>query len=141
MASFLKKHEIDLVAGPDKGSSNLVKSVAKKLGVDYVCLEKTRNPSTGSISITYKGERVDGKNIALVDDILSSGGTLKMAADILKSHGASKILGCIVHPILVGNWKEINVEELAATNTIPSEISVIDVTKTVAEALKKKIKI
>ncbi len=130
-----------IVIGPDKGSQKLVKKVAKKLGRDFICMDKTRNPSTGSISIKFDYDGEIPKSAILIDDILSSGGTMKMAADLLRSRGVEKITGCVVHPVLVGDWHSINVDELVATNTIQSEISAIDVSGSVAEAVKKKLKL
>ncbi len=140
LSNYLKKIGGTII-GPDKGSTKLVKKVAKKLGYDYICMEKTRNPSTGSISIKFDYDGEMPKNAILIDDILASGGTLKMAADLLRSRGVEKLVGCVVHPVLVGDWRAINVDELVATNTIQSEISAIDVSDSVAKEIKKKLKL
>ncbi len=141
IANYLKSKNGDILIGPDKGSGKLLRRVAKKMGMGYITMNKTRNPSTGSISINFDYKKELPKEVILLDDILSSGGTMKMAADMLRSRGVESIVACVVHPTLVGNWKEINADELVATNTIPSEISAIDVTETVANFVKKKLKL
>lgn len=144
LVEYLRKYipENPILVGPDKGSSNTINKIARKLNFEKFIMEKNRDPVTGNISMMYKASMdISNRTIILIDDILSSGKTLQMAADILRAHGASKIVGCIVHPIITRNLKEINLDEIAATNTIPSDISVIDVSKTIADFLKKKLKL
>ncbi len=65
---------------------------------------------------------VEGKTAILVDDIISTGGTLIAAADIVQHHGATRILAAVTHPVLVegaaNRLAETPIERILVTDTI-----------------------
>ncbi|MEM3437566.1 MAG: ribose-phosphate pyrophosphokinase [Nitrososphaerales archaeon] len=121
-----------IVASPDFGGSIRVEAFAKILKINYIVLNKSRNKITGEVLFKDMTERVQNKDVILVDDIISSGKTIELATMKLKESGAKRVFATCVHPLLVENAldriKKAGVEEVIGTNTIPSPISKIDIT-------------
>ncbi|PXF51436.1 MAG: ribose-phosphate diphosphokinase [Candidatus Methanophagaceae archaeon] len=131
----------EVVVGPDEGAAGLAKVVAAPYGLDYDVLEK-RRISGAEVEIKPKELSVAGRNVVIVDDIISTGGTIAEAATLLKAQGANEISVACVHgvfenvPNAVPRMLRAGVKEIVATDTIESEFSRISVARLVAEALK-----
>ncbi|MEK7517325.1 MAG: ribose-phosphate pyrophosphokinase [Patescibacteria group bacterium] len=84
---------------PDMGGIRRIKLVSEMLGnMPFAVIEKNRDLSTGSIS----ADKIQGevkKNIIIVDDMISSGGTIAIAAELLKRRGAENIIVFATHPV------------------------------------------
>lgn len=128
---------------PDKGAVEIVKEADKILNGGYGWLEKERNIVTGEVTIEEKEFNVKDKNVIIFDDIISTGGTVSSAAEILKKQGAKKVYAACVHPLLVGDAREriltSGVDEIVGTDCISSSFSVVSVAPLIAEALKRGV--
>ena len=81
-----------LVIGPDMGSIEDIELASNILEVPFITLEKYRNPDTHKISIKDIEIGCQGKDVLLIDDIISSGGTAIDAIRlILKNHPRSLV--------------------------------------------------
>lgn len=129
-----------IIVAPDKGALGFAKEIADILGCEYDHLEKTRL-SPEIVETKPKNMDVKGKEAVIIDDIISTGGTIVNAARILKEHGATKVVVSCVHPVLVEDALlkifAADVDDVIATDTLRSDVSVISVAKLVADALKK----
>ena len=139
LAEYFKgrKNLGDFVAvSPDLGASVRVEAFAKVLDVEHIVFQKIRNKVTGEITVLDRDVVIEGKEIIIVDDIISTGGTIRGAADLLLKNGAKKVYAACVHPVLAGDALdriiESGVEEVVGTNSIPSPVSKIDITSVVA---------
>ena len=147
MAEYLKDlpREETVVVAPDMGAIWRAKSLASALGVEYDYLVKHRDRVTGDVSIEPKTINVRDKHVVIVDDIISTGGTIAKASEALKSLGARSITVVAVHGLFVGNamekMKRVGVDRIAVTNTVtpPSGVEVIDITNLLAAHLKRFI--
>jgi ribose-phosphate pyrophosphokinase len=91
---------------------------------------------------------VDGKTAVIVDDIVSTGGSIAQTAEALRSAGASRVLAAITHPVLAGEAvkriEESCIERFITTDTIPVQQAVRDSEKfvitTVAHLLGEAIR-
>ena len=142
IGDYVAKREIPhpLIIGPDGGATELTKAVAAPYGFDYDVLEKTRI-SSEKVEIKAKELNVEGKNVVIVDDIISTGGTIAEATAMLKSQGAHDVYVACIHGVFVQNavprMFHAGVKEIIATDTIESEFSKISIAKMVAEELRK----
>lgn len=131
--------EDPLVVGPDMGAQELATRVSEVLGCDKDCLEKKRL-GPGQVEMKPKGIETAGKDIIIVDDIIDSGGTMLTALKTLKAKHASSVSIACIHPVLTGNiitrLYAAGARVVAATDTIPSQISEISVASLIADALK-----
>lgn len=138
--------EIDMVLAPDKGAFHRALDVAKQLGVEYDYLDKYRDRITGEITIDTKTLDVAGRDIAIVDDIISTGKTLAKATEALYRAGASNVYAVVSHAFISRETIDIlskaGLKSLVIANTIelsidlPSWIKVIDITPIICRALK-----
>lgn len=142
IANYIVKKKIahPVIIGPDKGAAELAKAVASPYGFDYDVLEKKRI-SSEDVEIKPKGLSVEGRNAVIVDDIISTGGTISEAASMLKAQGANDIYVACIHGVFVQNailrMLRAGVKEIIATDTIESTFSKVSIAKIVAEELMK----
>ena len=140
---FMKKigNEDTIVVGPDEEAEQWAKKVAYILNVQYTILEKTR---LGDLEV--KIERVEkedfkNKNVILIDDIISTGGTIEAAVKKVKAQGAEKVFVGCAHAILAQTAEyrifRAGVEELVASDSIPSPYSVVSIAPVIADYIKK----
>jgi len=123
LAEYLKDRDIELVLAPDKGAMMRAKQAAEILNVEYDYLEKTRIDAT-TIQITPKEMKVSGKKIAIIDDIISTGGTMAKAIKELKKQGAESVYAACTHGLFVGEAarkiQSAGCDEIISTDTIPN---------------------
>ncbi|MEZ0248923.1 MAG: ribose-phosphate diphosphokinase [Thermoproteus sp.] len=142
-AEALKKWNVDVVLSPDAGSLHRAEALARSLGIPFDYFEKFRDRETGEIYMKPRGtSALQGRSVAIVDDILATGGTLVDACKNAKMLGASAVYAVVSHCQLLGNAREKVrgcLNALYCSNTIPCEYSNIDVSEHLAGALSALI--
>ncbi len=126
---FREKLGEGIVLAPDKGARERAKAVAEKLGLEFSHFEKRRISPT-EVEIRPADVDVKGKNVLIVDDIISTGGTMIKAAKLLREMGSKKVFVSATHGVFAeGAIERVEkaVDELAVTNTIPTPVSKISV--------------
>lgn len=128
----MNRRNLDFVVGPDIESEPWVAQVAQALERPYRLFTKTRLGDTEVRLDLTSPHEFSGRNVALVDDICSSGGTLIEAAKRLKDAGALEITVCVTHAL----FSEAVGERLRAAGaaTLASTDSVIHPTNAIALA-------
>ena len=120
-----------LSVSPDFGSSMRVEAFAAVLKSEFLSFKKKRDRLTGEITTEDQEINLLGRDAVIVDDMISTGGSVVKCAQLLKRHGASRIIATCAHPVLVGGaadkLKQAGVNEIVSTNTIPSKFSKVDV--------------
>lgn len=101
LCASLKEWGVDLILAPDKGARNRAKLAADILGVPYDHLEKVRLGPT-EVRMETKDMDVAGKRVAIVDDMIASGGTMITAAAQLKQQGAVAVYAACTHGVYTG---------------------------------------
>ena len=91
----------DFILSPDKGAIDRASSVAQQIGCEFSYLEKTR---IDAHTIVHKAKDldVDGKSVAIVDDMIATGGTICRAAEALRSQGAVEVHAACSHGLFTG---------------------------------------
>jgi ribose-phosphate pyrophosphokinase len=128
-----------IAVSPDAGGAARADEFARLLKTDSVALKKTRDRTTGEVTVDANvGADVSGRDAILVDDMISSGGSIVKAAEVLKKAGAGKIYAMCAHALLVGDAaskiKAAGVQDIVATNSIPGKYASVDLSKALAEA-------
>ena len=133
-----------LVVSPDAGGIDRARRFAGRLGAGYAVLEKERDRRTGEVRIADADlAGAAGRDIVLVDDVISTGGSIVKAAEFLRERGCGRIFAACTHAILVGSAEEkirgAGVSEIVGTNTIGEWSgrggAVVDVASTLAKAV------
>jgi ribose-phosphate pyrophosphokinase len=126
---------------PDKGALELAKEADNVLDGGCGWLQKERNRLTGEIRVEEKQFNVEGRDVIVFDDIISTGGTIAAAVKMLKRQGARRVYAACAHPLLVGEAQRKimkgGAKEIVGTDCVPSPVSVVSVAPLIAEALAK----
>jgi ribose-phosphate pyrophosphokinase len=134
---YLKGRDIDFVLAPDDGAIRHARGVAQAAGRPWDHLEKTR---IDSYTVRFEAKRLDvkGRRVAIVDDVISTGGTIGLAAKELKAQGAKAVYAAAIHGLLVGRALEnlAGCDEVATSDTIPSRATRFSVAPEFAAALR-----
>jgi ribose-phosphate pyrophosphokinase len=133
-----------IVVSPDSGGIARAREFAKILKVDLIALKKSRNRDTGEVHID---ERLDSsimdRDILLIDDMISSGDSIVNACRALKKNECGKVYALCTHALLVGNAiqriKAAGIEDIIATNSIPTEFAKVDLSQTISENLRNLV--
>jgi len=111
-----------VVVAPDAGRVKLNKKFASKLGADLAILDKER-PAHQVAEIGYVIGDVKGRTAVIVDDMIDTAGTLKVAGQTVLDAGATAVYAAATHPILSGNAYDNlaagGFEQIVVTDTIP----------------------
>ena len=139
IAEYFKGKGIDMVLSPDIGAAGRAKMVGEVMGVPYDHLEKTRLSGT-DVRIAPAKADVKGKKVLIVDDMISTGGTIIAAAYALREAGAAGISVACTHGVFVNNAIEkftgSSLDALLSCNTLNNPVSHISVASLIAEAIK-----
>lgn len=136
---FKEKLKKPVVIAPDKGSLECAKKAAEIIGCDFDFLKKKRI-SGEEVVIEAKHVDIHGRDAVILDDMISTGGTVIEAAKILRKHGARTInVGC-VHGLFSKGIDKVKkeVDELVCTDSLDKEISRVSLAPLIAEAIKKE---
>jgi ribose-phosphate pyrophosphokinase len=134
------------VIGPDEEAEQWAKVAAEELGTEYDVLEKHRITSDeagkfGTVEIKPRELSLKGRDALIIDDIISTGGTIVQAIDVLKKNGVNRVYVATTHPVLVENALmkvyEAGAELVVGSDTIPSPISYVSAAPAVAKGIKK----
>lgn len=137
-----------VIVSPDAGGAKRAAAIADKLGVDLAIIHKERKVANKVSRMVLVGD-VQGRNAVLVDDIADTCGTLALAAQVLKDHGAATSNAVVTHGFLSGPSVEViessQLDRLVVSNTLPlpphamscKKIQQMDISYTIAEAIRR----
>jgi ribose-phosphate pyrophosphokinase len=81
-----------VVTGPDVGSAEKARHYSKRLKAGLAIVDKARSyDKPGNVESMRLVGDVSGKDVLMVDDMISTGNTLRMAIELLREKGAQKI--------------------------------------------------
>ena len=113
-----------VVVSPDVGNVKIATRYAGLLDGDFAIIDKRRVSGTEVRSANLIGD-VTGRTILMVDDMISTAGTICSAAQIVMDKGAKSVIAAATHPVLVGlameRLAESTISRIVVTNTIPSD--------------------
>ncbi len=149
LLKYIKKKKLKnlTVVSPDVGGIKMGRAFAKRLNANLAIVDKRRTEADSSEVMNIIGE-VKGSDIVILDDLISTAGTITQAAQALKKAGANRIVAAATHPVFSGNalerLKDSCIEEVIVTNSIPlrdrsrcSKIRVCDVSSLLGEAIRR----
>lgn len=135
-----------VVVSPDAGGVGRAQDFRTRAQGSLAIISKQHPDADKTEMLDIVGD-VDGKTAVIVDDMISTGGTLIEAAKLLKERGAEKIYVCATHGIFAGNALQLitesEIDQLIVTDTIslpenyPGNVSVVSVAPLFAEAIMR----
>ena len=119
---FLSKNlENPVIVSPDMGGVERAKVLSRMLHCEIAVCQKNRTKTDVVESIHLIGD-VKDKNAILMDDIISTGGTMCKAAELLLEKGAKDVYACITHGLFVSDCIEklnaSSFKEIVITNSV-----------------------
>ena len=138
---FMKlKMKEPLVVSPDMGGEERAKKFARLLKTDFITLKKHRDRKTGNVSILSGKVDVKNRDLILVDDMISTGGSISKATQFLKKQKCRRVFVACTHALLVNDAtkkiKKAGVTQIISTNTIPGDSAKVDVSRVISNALR-----
>jgi ribose-phosphate pyrophosphokinase len=142
------KHLPDIaVVAPDAGGAKRAEAMATLLGGPVVFMYKRRISDEQAEVMEIAGD-VSGKDCVVVEDIISTGGTMVEVAKSLRGHGARSVTVAATHPVLtngaVARLRGAPIDEVVVTDSIPvpdsdhnPPITVLSVAPLLAEAITR----
>lgn len=141
------KPEETVVVSPDEGSIKRAAQHVKALGGTLAIIDKRRYGNRVE-QANIIGGPIDGRVAFLFDDMISTGGSICGAANLVKSLGATKIFIAATHPVLCGNaieqLKAAQIDEIVVSDTIPllpehnlPNIRALSIAPVLGEAIKR----
>jgi len=134
-----KEVKPDFILSPDKGAITRATEVANLIGCEFSYLEKTRIDAH-TIEHQPKDLDVNGKIVAIVDDMISTGGTICRASDALLRQGATEVHAACTHGLFTGgaiSRLANHVDGVHSTDSLPNPRAVISAAPALARGLKE----
>ncbi len=129
-----------LVVSPDLGGKDRAEAFANLLKTDFIALKKHRDRKTGKVNILSGKVKVKNRDLILVDDMISTGGSIVKATRFLKKQKCKRVFVACTHALLVNEAakkiKNAGVSQIVSTNTIPGDSAKVDVSKVISDALR-----
>jgi ribose-phosphate pyrophosphokinase len=132
-----------IVVGPDAESQSWVSDLAGRLGLAHAVAQKIRRGDR-SVEIGFADPALfAGRPALLVDDIVSSGGTLMACAKVLKAAGATAVDAIITHALfpaeMASAFANAGIRSIRSTSSVPHPTNAIPLDDLLAAALRREL--
>jgi ribose-phosphate pyrophosphokinase len=136
--------EDPIIVSPDVGGIKMARGYAKPIGADLAIVDK-RRISGSEIAVEHVIGDVDERNVVIVDDMISTGGSITEAAKILRKNGAKSIMVVVTHPVFCGpaiqRLRDAPIDKILVSDTCPrgedwpSNIETVSIAPLLAKAI------
>jgi len=132
------------VVSPGKKGMELAAEVSEVLGAEPLKADSWRDPSTGEVRVEIDRSRdFSGKEVIIIDDVVSTGGTMSRLVQSLKSAKASRVYACCIHGLFIDSSDrrifEAGADAILSTNTVPNAYGEVDVSGDLARVISSLI--
>ncbi|MBL8859183.1 MAG: ribose-phosphate pyrophosphokinase [Planctomycetes bacterium] len=137
--------ENPVVVSPDVGGIKMARAYAKSLDNAELAIVDKRRLSGSHVAVEHVIGDVEGRNVLIVDDMISTGGSISEAARVVRENGARKVVIAATHGILCGPAVErldaAPIDKLLITDSVPprqkapKNIEIVSVAPLLARAI------
>src|SRR5579875_2351337 len=128
-----------MVIAPDEEAGQWASKVANALETKYAIAKKVRFGDL-DVRIDIEGVDIQGHDVWLVDDIISTGGTLANISQSLEKMGAKRVFALVTHGLFAtGAYERVKnsgIKEIITTDTVPNKYSLVSIAPSIAKAIK-----
>ncbi len=149
--SYLRKKDFEnpLVVSPDVGNVKIATRYVEHLNGDLAIIHKKRLSGKDVECGQIIGTSVEGRNVIMVDDMISTAGTVSSAAELVKKRGAEQVVVGATHGVFCGpaieRLNSAPIDEIVITDTVPltekakqiKRLTVLSVADLLAVAIKR----
>ncbi len=124
MIDYIRSLKLDdmVIMAPDAGGIKMVNAFAKRLECDMAMVDKRRTGDS-EVEHGYIIGEVKGKHAIIVDDMITTAGTICQAARVCRQEGAKSLRVMASHGLFCGpahqRLRETEIDELIITDTVP----------------------
>jgi ribose-phosphate pyrophosphokinase len=142
IGSYIKSLNLSnpLILAPDEGALTFAEHVASAGGWDVDHLEKTRLSGI-EVKMAPKQVCAASRSVVIVDDIISTGGTIATASNMLYQQGAKDVFAACVHGVLTGgayvHLMTAGIRDVVCSDTIERGCSKISASGRIAQTLMR----
>jgi len=145
------RQELDnlVLVSPDVGNTKRARVYADRLGGELAIIDKYR-VSGEEVEVSNIIGDVKGRTVLMMDDMITTAGTLCGAAELCKDRGAGRILAGATHAVLCGpapkRLMDAPIDEIVVTDSIPiaqdkidmiGKLTVLSVSRLMGEAIHR----
>lgn len=130
-----------VIVAPDIGSVKLAGAFARDLQKDLAIVDKHRVNASHVEANALIGD-VRSRDVLLIDDLCSTGETLRKASWVCKLAGARSVCAAVTHGLMSRRFEESAIEKMLVSNTVPvpgrfiaNQLQVISVAPLFAKAI------
>jgi len=142
IARLLRERPVDVLVSPDKGGIDRVRRMAQLLDKPWFALEKKRIDSE-HVELSLPANLpapIETKHSVIIDDVISTGGTIVEAAKLLKKHGVGAISAACTHGLFLRDaFERIKAvtDEVYSTDTLGNPAEKASVAPDIAQILQR----
>jgi ribose-phosphate pyrophosphokinase len=133
--------ENPLILAPDEGAMHFAEAVASAGGWECDHLEKTRLSGV-EVTMAPRQLSAQSRSVVIVDDIISTGGTIATATGMLYRQGARDVCAACVHGVFTGGayarLMATGIRDVVCSDTIERSCSRFSAADEIARALAKR---
>ena len=126
------------IVGPDEESRQWVEAVAGACGADFAVARKVRHGDR-SVSVRLDATPLDGRTVAVVDDVASTGHTLAETVRVCRALGARRVAVVVTHGLFVDGalalLEQAGASDVWSTDSVPHSTNAIALFPSLAQAL------
>ncbi|MGB9175787.1 MAG: ribose-phosphate diphosphokinase [Methanoregula sp.] len=143
IGSYIRTLHLDnpLILAPDEGAMTFAEQVAEGGGWECDHLEKTRLSGV-DVKMAPRQLSAKSRSVVIVDDIISTGGTIATAAGMLYQQGARDVFAACVHGVFTGGayvrLMATGLRDVICSDTIERSCSRVSAADQIAHALRKR---
>lgn len=151
LATKLKEEKLTnpIVVAPDVGGVKRARNFASLLSAPLAVIEKHRHTDRrDQMEVLSMSGEVSGDTAVIIDDVISTGGTIIESANALRKKGVKKIIVCATHGVFAGdavkNLEKSPVDKLIVTDSIAQtakskKIEVVSAASLIANCLTEEL--
>jgi ribose-phosphate pyrophosphokinase len=113
-----------VIVSPDEGRIKLALKFQRRLGGSLAVIDKRRTSATETTQANIIGGPVTGRTALILDDMISTGGSIAGAANVLADHGVRQIHVCVTHGLFVDaaveKLKAAPIDSIITTDSVPA---------------------
>ena len=137
--------KMDVIVAPDKGVLDLTRKISKDCGLSLAFMKKTRPAKERAKILEMKGD-VKNKKAIIIDDMISTGGTILEASKKLKQEGAKEVYVIATHGVFskgaIRKIEKSQIKKVYITNSLPQfkhskKIKAIDLSRFIEKTITR----
>lgn len=141
LAAALTDKGDPLLVGPDGEARQWVERIARRKGLEFILGRKTRIGDREVKLSIPDVERAQGRAVVLVDDLISTGATLRVAARLLREAGALSVEVLATHCLAgeddLAQMRGAGIGSVRASDTVPSPVGTLATAGLLAEEVRR----